>query len=224
MLGKEMTEKKIADRIDEIFQVHNEEKPEELRLFTSRLESNLAEASKLVLRRLAVLLILWVICLSIDAGIVEEGQVASFKIGTLQPILYVFPILLGGQYFLLLSSLALVWMNREAVNFAYKNMLPKVYELDVEYLLHHPNFITLSEFTGLNLPSGLAGKIAGKIAELSIFFVLFGGLAFLVHASWLVASSDLIPNLAKWISISVGGFFAIGAVLNLHIANENTKT
>ena len=103
------------------------------------------EAEKFARRDMGLLIIAWAVFYLVAAGLIEEGQIANFKIVKLKIILVAGPPIVGLFYFLTLYQLAAHHLVL-AIGRCYKHLLPSAYENDLEYLLPHPSFRSIEVY------------------------------------------------------------------------------
>src|SRR5437879_6365125 len=102
-----MARETIAERIEKLSKALPEGRADELRSLTSDLRTNLEEASQSLVRSMYVLALTWLASFAIGAGLVSEGEIASFKVTAVKSLLVFVPALVGFEYYLIASAFAL---------------------------------------------------------------------------------------------------------------------
>ena len=130
-----MGEKTIVERVDDLYKGYPGDQPQQLDAFLSQIHTLYSDAAKRMRQHLLLILLLWGVGYLIGAGIVEEGQVAAFKVGKVESLLVAWPPLLGVISYLLSTAVMAEGTLQRVMSRAYKHVLPKVYEHDLQYLL-----------------------------------------------------------------------------------------
>ena len=141
-----MSIKNVQTRIDELFKVTSDSKLEDLRDLTQQLRDQYIEAARSLRRILLTFLLIWAAGYLVAAGIIEEGSVASFKVGEVKALLIGWPPLIGMLGYLITTTMAAENITSRAFSQCYKYLLPKAYEENLDYLLMASTFFGVERF------------------------------------------------------------------------------
>ena len=221
-----MPHETIAARIEKLTETLGQNGAADISALASAIRANLEQASASLLRGLYILVMTWLVSFAIGAGLVSEGQFASFKVTTVQSLLVFVPAFVGFQYYLIASSVALMWVLREALHFLHKRRLPPLYDFDLEYLLDPPTFMSAEDFFDqrLNRLDGISHRISQVGGFAMAAGVLFSGIAVFIHVSYLALKSSGLPWYAGAASVGLGLVAVARAFMFLLNADAITRT
>ena len=180
------THKKITEKIDELFTDIAPDRQEEIKSLLVNMHANLCDSGKSFHHSFVAFIVLWAVFYLIGNGLIQEAELFSLKVGKITTLTIAGPPILGGLFYSMLSSLAATEYLMSAISRVYKHVLPKVYSLDMEYLLAPPTFFNVERFlNGEATSKWLNSFTEGWIVGLAIV-PLLGTIAALVHVSYLL--------------------------------------
>ncbi len=217
-----MAKNTITERINELFQTDIVDKTNEIKFLLERIHTNLVEAEQQVRRAVILLWLFWAVFYAISSGIVEEGQIASFKVQNVKVLIISGPPIMGVLLYFLLSSLGASVFFRHALSYMYKNLLPKAVELDLHNLMAPPTTLSLEMYVDADSVDGFLGFINFGFSILLLAVFLFLSIAIVCHVFYLVWSTDIFSTSVRIYSLGVGLFFSLrGCVLAAILMRED---
>ncbi len=172
----------IREKIDRLFEAEAEVHPDQLRAFVDRLHTRYDASVRSMVKRGSAILFVWLLSVLLASGLVEEGAIGSFKLVQLQSLLVLAPAAVGlvsNRYYASMLMATLIWA---ALDRAYKHLLPKVFELDLEYLLAPPIFLDIVR----SLQPSAERRLARNLHTWFSLPVFVGPFIVLVHVSYLL--------------------------------------
>lgn len=168
------------------------------------LHTNLCQADNAIHHAFISLLSLWAGFYLIGSGLIQEAGYLSLRVSRITTLIIAGPPILGGISYSLWTSMAASEYLMTAISHAYKHLYPKVYELDIEYLLAPPTFINVER--ALSQEASTRWLNWSTRAWIMVFTIIIalGSLGAIAHISyllWLAAPFNLYILL---ISIVVG--------------------
>jgi hypothetical protein len=161
----------IDGKIDQLIRADLEKRPEQLRQFFERVQSNYDEAIRTASHFLLLLMAAWFLSFAIHMEWTSKIHLLGFEFKG--EMLVASPFLIGLLTYGQLSALAGAVILWEAISRAVCHLLPKAWELRLDDLLAPPTFSNVERM--LEPPS--AAKLQSFFSR--AWFVLVGGAIFL---------------------------------------------
>ena len=215
-----MNKQSIRDKIDALFTDAQEGKFEDLRSFVNTIRANQTEADTRLRRAAVAFVSAWAVLFAIETGLVEEGQVASFKIAKIKQLMLAGPPLLGLLSYSLLSSSAASQYLLTIMSRCYKNLLPKAHELGLEYLLPSPNVVGVERYFKRSIMVPWLNTISSIWTRFLEILLVIGPIVGISHVSYMLWKSGLFTWILVIISILVGILFWIRGIFLIRSARE----
>jgi hypothetical protein len=211
----------LQDRIDTAF--HGAESSgqlQDLRVFLHALRENHVLADSSLRRPAVTFTISWFVFTAIGLGLVEEGQLATFKISKVKNLLVMGPPLLGFLSYKLLIVAAAFRHLMLASSRCYKRLLPELHSENLEYLLAPPGIIGIEQHLEHLAKSALLNKMTSLwIFLLGVVTVLVPLIA-IIYVSHVLWHESGIGRPLSVASIFTGLIFWIRGSLVTLIAHQ----
>ncbi|HSU16094.1 hypothetical protein [Longimicrobium sp.] len=215
----------IREKIAALYAVRAPENEHSLGELIAMFRDNHAEAMRSFNRLVIGFVLVWILCYLISAGIIKEGEIASFKLSEISLLLLAGPPLLGALFYLVVATMvgAEILMNAISEDLRYR--LPKAYEMDLEYLLSPPNAISVERYLERETNSQWMNTIRDWWMKSFLFFLFFGSLVGIFHAAFLAWNVHRFPWFVLLPSYGLGLLFWLRGMLlayvGAEIANKN---
>ena len=207
----EMEKQTIEDRITRV--LGENPSRDDVVLLLERLHSTESECEKSVRRNLLYIVVLWAVAYAIAAGMVEEGQIASFKVEKVQALLIVFPPLLAAFMYALCVAISGAIFRLGAITQIYKKLLPKLVDENLVNILVPSTFATHERFLSRVVSSRFDKAISTYWTGVLTWFLLFGSLAAAIHVSYLLWVTSEWPWYIAVVSIGIGAIIWARALI-----------
>lgn len=214
MCQKQMKPKTIEARIDALF-ASGEGTLGRIPAFVDVLLRNQAEAEKFARRDMGLLILAWVVFYLISAGLIEEGQIANFKIVQLKAILVAGPPIVAALFYFFALHFRASSHLVLAIGRCYQYLLPSAYENDLEYLLPHPSFRSIESYLNGKTSSHRLGKLHSLWLRILSYLTTLLPLIALYHVATLMWMNSGLHWVVRAASIAVGFVFFVRGLLAL---------
>lgn len=136
-----MSNQTIEHRVDGLFELEGEARPQELSAFVHGLITCEDKTENLVRKHLILFVSAWAIFYAISVGFIKESQFLGFKLQDVSVLALAGPSLLGIIAYALFGGMALAFHLRKAICRCYRFYLPAAHEEDLESLLLSPTVL-----------------------------------------------------------------------------------
>lgn len=161
----------------------------------------------------------------IGAGLIEEGQIAGFKMVQLKTMLVAGPPIVGALFYFLELYIQTAAHLVLAIGRCYKHLVPMAYANDLEYLLPHPSVRSIEQYLAGQTSSHKLGNLhSAWISVINQSATLLPLLA-LYHVATLMWTNSGLHWAVRATSIAVGVvFFFRGSLVILDFSGITETT
>ncbi len=127
-------------------------------LILEKLHSAESDCEKSARRAFLYIFVLWAMAYAISGGIIEEGQIASFKVGKVKALLIIFsPLIAVFTYAFSVAANGAV-LRLRAITEIYRKLMPRVVDNNIVDLLVPSTFMSHERFYQAQYHLRLAGS------------------------------------------------------------------
>jgi hypothetical protein len=179
----------VDSKIDELVKAEIEQRPEQLRHFFERVQSNYDEAIRTASRFLLLMMAAWFLTFAIHMGwITKIDFLGATQLNN--DTIVASPFLIGLLTYGQLSALAGAVILWEVVRRGVYHMLPKAWELDLDDWLAPPTFSNVERMLEPKPEAKLQSRFSGAWFVLVSFVIFFGSLAALAQTTYFLFGSQ----------------------------------
>lgn len=205
--------KTVSERVNEVLSDSSNQSKESVHVFIEVLRDNQAKAEERLHRSLITFYATWAFMYAIGAGLVEKGQYIGLEIAQIKQVLIVGPALLGWLFYSIMVAGTAQSLHMTALSSAYRHTLPKVYELDLEYMLPPPTIFSVERV----LMGWARWPWLNKIGKIWIWFIAIGltilPLLAIAHTSWLFCQAVELWWPLRGAAIAIGVILCLRGIL-----------
>ena len=218
-----MNERTIQHKIDALFLDYSDARKDEIASFIAAVQANHAEAQQVLRRASLSFLLFWAAFYAIGSGIISEGQIVSLKVSNIKALMIAGPPVMGGLYYFLSASGSATMYFSDALSHIYKHILPRAYQLDLEFMLAPPTLFSVELLLQGQSSSNWLNR-TGKIWRLGLLRVIFfGAVLAIAHVSYLMMTSGSSNIYLRILSLLIGGTLWLRGLLLFITAIEATN-
>jgi hypothetical protein len=184
-----MSKKTIQKKIDALFEHDVEAHKDEIKSFVETIQTNYSEAEQLFRRAFMSFLLFWTAFYAIGSGIISEGEIVSLKVSNIKTLLIAGPPVMSALYYFLSASGSAAMYFNGALSQIYKHILPKAYELNLEFMLAPPTIFSVELLLEGQSSYRWLNRIGYAWRFILLHLIFFGAIIPIGHVSYLMMAS-----------------------------------